>query len=138
MSLHPDPPIHRTGDPWSALQQESLNPNIAKRPRSDQGFDIQIQAAPITNSPLEWRQAGLPPLDSRVVGKPVFQEDVPPYWSEHPPDLADRSLCLPNAAQRPGAHHAIKAFIFKRQFFSSLHPKVQIDWALIDPTTGKA
>src|SRR5208337_2701908 len=107
-SLHGDPPVHRTDDPRRIFQQEPLDPDITERSRSDQGFDIHIQAAPVGNSPLERRQAALPPLNSGIVTQPVLQEDVPPFWSEHPPNLTDRSSCLPDAAQRPGAHHAIE------------------------------
>ena len=80
----------------------------------------------------------LPSLNSRIFTEPMLQEDEPPSWSEHPPDLADRSLCLPDAAQRPGAHHAIEPLILEWQFFSSLNPQIHIDWALLDPVTGKA
>ena len=93
-SLHRHPPVHRADDPRRTLQQEPLDPDLTERSRSDQGFDIHVQATPIGNSPLERRQAALPPLNSGVFAQPVLQEDVPPSWSEHPTNLADRSSCL--------------------------------------------
>ncbi len=113
-------PVHRADDPRRPFQQEPLDPNLIPRSPSDQGFDIHIQAAPISNSPLERREAALPSLDVGFFAEPVFQEDVPPSWSEHPPNLADRSLCLPNAAQRPGAYHAVEPPVLERQFLGGL------------------
>src|SRR5271165_6552823 len=107
-SLHGHPPVHRTDDPRRTLQQEPLDPDLTERSLSDQGFNIHIQAAPIGQSPLERRQAALPPLDSRFFAQSVLQEQKSSSGLEHPTDLGDCPSPIPDAAKGPGAHHAIE------------------------------
>ena len=59
----------------------------------------------------------------------------PPGLSTRPIS-ADRSSCLPDAAQRPGAHHAVEPPVLERQFLGGLDVKVHVDVAPLDPAAG--
>src|SRR5271166_4971928 len=135
-SLHGHPPVHRTDDPRRTLQEEPLDLDFPERSRSDQSLDIQIQSAPIGKLLLERAQAALPSLDSRFFAQPVLQEQELSSGLEYPTDLCDSPSGIPDAAQRPGAHHAVEPPVLERKFLGSLHPEVHINVAPLDPAAG--
>jgi len=68
----------------------------------------------------------------------MLQEQKSSAGFEHPPDLSDRLPGIPNAAQRPGAQHAIEPPVLEGQFLGGLDVKIYVDAATLNPTAGDA
>src|SRR5512135_1510189 len=107
-------PVHRAEEPWRPLKPKPFDLNPPERPRSDQRLDILVEPTAVTQSPLDRGEPSLPSLNPGIVAQTVLQEEEASPGLEHPTDLGDRLPGITDAAQRPGAHHAVKAPVLER------------------------
>jgi hypothetical protein len=118
------------------IKQEPFEFDIAERARSDERFYIHIQATATRESFMKRGKASLPSLNSGLVAEPVFQTQELSSGLEHPADLGDRPSSILDAAERPGADHAIEAPGVERQFLGGLDVKLHVDAVLLNPAAS--
>src|SRR5262245_44388100 len=90
----------------------------------------------IGEPPLEFVQSALPLLDRWFGTKAMFKEKKSATRLENAMDLSDSLDDIVDAAQRKGAHHAVKRAILKREFLTLQDMRVDIHIRLGNSSLG--
>ena len=77
-------------------------------------IDLSIDMTPIRHHSLDGRQSILPNLNLGLIAQPILYKEKSSARREHPIRFTQCFFNIRNAAQRPSAHHIVKASVWHR------------------------